>query len=80
MRTTRSRSTTGPRRTVACRRGPWPSSGSGLSIGLCLAVTVGVGLLLDAVLHSSPAFLLVGLAVGIVVAVAMAVVTIRKYL
>ena len=54
--------------------------GLGLSIGLCLAVTVGAGLALDAVLHSSPAFLLVGLTVGIVVAVAMAVTTIRKYL
>ena len=43
-------------------------------------MTVGAGLVLDAVLHSSPAFLLVGLAVGIVVAVAMAVTTIRKYL
>jgi len=52
----------------------------GLAIGLCLAVTVGAGLALDAVLHSSPAFLLVGLTVGIVVAVAMAVTTIRKYL
>jgi len=54
--------------------------GLGLSIGLCLAVTVGAGLVLDAVLHSSPAFLLVGLTVGLVVAVAMAVTTIRKYL
>jgi hypothetical protein len=41
---------------------------------------LGAGLALDAVLHSSPAFLLVGLTVGIVVAVAMAVTTIRKYL
>jgi hypothetical protein len=54
--------------------------GLGISIGLCLAVTVGAGLLLDALLHTSPAFLLIGLAIGIVVAVAMAVVTIRKYL
>lgn len=54
--------------------------GLGLSIGLCLAVTVGAGLALDAVLHDSPVFLLVGLTVGIVVAVAMAVSTIRKYL
>jgi F0F1-type ATP synthase assembly protein I len=54
--------------------------GLGLSIGLCLAVTVGAGLVLDAVLHSSPAFLLVGLTIGLVVAVAMAIATIRKYL
>ncbi len=54
--------------------------GLGISIGLCLAVTVGAGLALDAVTHDSPAFLLAGLAVGIVVAVAMAVTTVRKYL
>jgi hypothetical protein len=54
--------------------------GLGLSIGLCLAVTVGAGLALDAVLHTSPTFLLVGLVVGVAVAVAMAVTTIRKYL
>ena len=54
--------------------------GLGLAIGLCLAVTVGAGLALDAVLHSSPACLLVGLAVGLAVAVAMAVSTIKKYL
>jgi F0F1-type ATP synthase assembly protein I len=54
--------------------------GLGLAIGLCLAVTVGAGLALDAVLHSSPVCLLVGLAIGLVVAVAMAVSTIRKYL
>ena len=54
--------------------------GLGLSIGLCLAVTVGAGLALDAVLHSAPAFLLVGLGFGLVTAVAMAVSTIRRYL
>ena len=54
--------------------------GLGLEIGLCLAVTVGAGLALDAVLHSSPAFLLAGLTIGLVVAVALAVSTIRKYL
>jgi F0F1-type ATP synthase assembly protein I len=54
--------------------------GLGLSIGLCLAVTVGAGLALDAVLHSAPVGLLAGLTIGIVVAVAMAVSTIRRYL
>ena len=54
--------------------------GLGISIGLCLAVTVGAGLVLDAVLHSSPVCLLVGLTIGLVVAVAMAVSTIRRYL
>ena len=47
---------------------------------MCLAVTVGAGLALDAALHSAPAFLLVGMGVGLVVAVAMAVATIRRYL
>ncbi len=54
--------------------------GLGLSIGLCLGVTVGAGLALDAVLHSAPAFLLVGLGIGLLMAVAMAVSTIRRYL
>lgn len=54
--------------------------GLGISVGLCLAVTVGAGLVLDAVTHDAPVFLLVGLTVGIVVAMAMAVSTIRKYL
>lgn len=54
--------------------------GLGLSIGLCLAVTVGAGLALDAALHSAPAFLLVGLGIGLLVAVAIAVSTIRRYL
>ena len=54
--------------------------GLGLSIGLCFAVMVGAGVLLDAWLHSSPVCLLVGLALGAVLAVLMAVSTIRKYL
>lgn len=54
--------------------------GLGISMALCVAVTAGAGLALDAVTHDSPAFLLAGLAVGIVVAVGMAVATVRKYL
>ena len=54
--------------------------GLGISMALCVAVTVGAGLALDAVTHDSPVFLLVGLAVGIAVAVGMAVATVRKYL
>lgn len=54
--------------------------GLGLAVGLCLAVTVGAGLALDAVLHTSPVFLLVGMVVGLGVAVAMAVTTVRRYL
>ena len=54
--------------------------GLGLAVGLCLAVTVGAGLAVDAVLHTSPVFLLVGMVVGLGVAVAMAVTTVRRYL
>ena len=54
--------------------------GLGLSIGVCLAITVGGGLALDAWLHSSPLGLLVGLTLGVVLAVAMVVATVRKYL
>ena len=41
---------------------------------------MGAGLALDAVLHTSPVFLLVGMVVGLAVAVAMAVTTVRRYL
>jgi F0F1-type ATP synthase assembly protein I len=54
--------------------------GLGISMALCVAVTVGAGLGLDAVTHDTPVFLLIGLAVGIMVAVGMAVATVRKYL
>ncbi len=54
--------------------------GLGISIGLCLALSVGAGLALDAVTHDSPAFLLAGLAVGVALAVGMAIATVRKYL
>ena len=54
--------------------------GLGLSIGLCLAITVGAGVLLDGWLHWSPFGLLAGLAFGVVMAVLMVVATVRKYL
>jgi len=54
--------------------------GLGLSIGLCLAVMVGGGLALDAWTHDTPVFLLVGLSMGVVLAVVMAISTIKKYL
>ncbi len=72
-----------PRWTPADRRlspGATAFLGLGISMALCVAVTVGVGLWLDAVTHDTPVFLLVGLAVGIVAAVGMAVATVRKYL
>ncbi len=54
--------------------------GLGLSIGLCLAISVGGGVLLDSWLHWSPFGLLVGLSLGVVLAVLMVVATVRKYL
>jgi len=54
--------------------------GLGLSIGLCLAIMVGGGVAVDAWLHWSPFGLLVGLALGVVMAVLMVVATVRKYL
>ena len=54
--------------------------GLGLSIGLCLAILVGGGVAVDAWLHWSPFGLLVGLALGVVMAVLMVVATVRKYL
>ena len=54
--------------------------GLGLSIGLCLAITVGGGVLLDGWLHWSPFGLLAGLSLGVVMAVLMVVATVRKYL
>ncbi len=54
--------------------------GLGLSIGLCFALMVGLGVLLDGWLGTSPILLLVGLGLGTVLAVLMAVATVRKYL
>ena len=54
--------------------------GLGLSIGLCFALMVGLGVLADTWLGTSPVLLLVGLGLGTVLAVLMAVATVRKYL
>ena len=54
--------------------------GLGISIGLALALLVGGGILVDTWLHWSPFGLLVGLALGVVMAVMMVVATVRKYL
>ena len=69
---------------VAESRGLTPGAtaflGLGISIGLCLAIFVGGGVLLDGWLHWSPFGLLAGLAVGVAMAVSMVVATVRKYL
>jgi F0F1-type ATP synthase assembly protein I len=54
--------------------------GLGISIGLALAILVGAGVLVDGWLHWAPWGLLVGLALGVTMAVLMTVATVRKYL
>ena len=54
--------------------------GLGLSVGLSLAIFVGGGVLVDDWLHCAPFGLLVGLTLGVVMAVLMVVATVRKYL
>jgi F0F1-type ATP synthase assembly protein I len=54
--------------------------GMGVSIALCIAVGLVVGVWLDSVTHRSPLFSLVGLLVGIVFAVVTAYVQIKKFL
>ena len=54
--------------------------GLGLSVAVCMAVCVGLGILADALAHTSPAFMLVGLACGVVLSVLLLVSTVRKYL
>lgn len=55
-------------------------AGLGVSIGLCVAIGVGLGLYLDDVTHRSPLFTLIGLVVGISMAVATAYIEIKKLL
>ncbi len=54
--------------------------GLGISVGVSLAIFVGGGVLIDGWLHCAPFGLLVGLALGVVMAVLMVVATVRKYL
>ena len=39
--------------------------GMGLSAAVCVGIGVGLGLWVDSALHTAPAFLLVGLALGV---------------
>jgi hypothetical protein len=70
----------GPREDRGLSPGATAFLGLGISIGLCLALAVGAGVLVDGWLHCSPFGLLVGLALGIGMAVLMAVATVKKYL
>ena len=55
-------------------------AGLGISIALCVAGGVVLGLYLDGVTHRSPLFTLLGLVVGVVFAVVTAYVEIKKFL
>lgn len=63
---------------------PLPGVVAFLSMGLSAAICVGVGLLLglwlDSALHTAPAFLLVGLALGLAVAALSVIKQIRTFL
>jgi F0F1-type ATP synthase assembly protein I len=52
----------------------------GLSAAVCVAVGLGIGLWVDSALHTAPAFLLVGLALGLAVAALSVIKQIRTYL
>jgi len=54
--------------------------GMGVSIALCIAVSLLLGIWLDSVTHLSPLFTLLGLLAGIVFAVVTAYVQIKKFL
>jgi F0F1-type ATP synthase assembly protein I len=66
--------------------GPKPLPGAvaflsmGLAAAVCVGIGVGLGLWLDSVLHTAPAFLLVGLALGVAVAALSIIKQIRAYL
>ena len=81
MRPTRRRARRPPP-TAAGRLTPGATAflGLGISIGLSLAILVGGGVLVDDWLHCAPFGLLVGLALGVFMAVMMVVATVRKYL
>jgi F0F1-type ATP synthase assembly protein I len=52
----------------------------GLASAVCVGIGLGIGILVDSALHTSPAFLLVGLALGLAVAALSVVKQIRTYL
>ncbi len=63
---------------------PLPGAVAFLSMGLaaavCVGIGVGLGLWVDSALHTGPAFLLVGLALGVATAAVSVVKQIRTYL
>ena len=82
----RARSGERPGRILARPEEPKPLPGAvaflcmGLSAAVCVGVGVGLGLWVDSALHTAPAFLLVGLALGLAVGRLSVVKQIRTYL
>ena len=54
--------------------------GMGLSAAICVGIGIGLGILVDDALGTAPAFLLVGLALGVALAALSVVKQIRTYL
>jgi F0F1-type ATP synthase assembly protein I len=54
--------------------------GMGLAAAVCVGIGLGLGILVDDALHTAPAFLLVGLALGLAVAAFSVIKQIRTYL
>lgn len=54
--------------------------GMGLSAAACVAVGIGLGLWVDGLVHTAPAFLLIGLALGLAAAAFSVIKQIRTYL
>jgi F0F1-type ATP synthase assembly protein I len=52
----------------------------GLAAAVCVGIGLGLGIWVDSILHTAPAFLLVGLALGLVVAALSVIKQIRTYL
>ena len=55
-------------------------AGLGVSIAICVAGGVGLGIYLDGSTHRSPLFTLVGLGFGVALAVAVAYLEIKRFL
>jgi Putative F0F1-ATPase subunit Ca2+/Mg2+ transporter len=60
--------------------GAWAFVGLGTTVAGCVAVGVGGGIALDAWLHTSPLFLVIGLVLGLAAAVATVVAQVRRFL
>jgi F0F1-type ATP synthase assembly protein I len=52
----------------------------GLAAAICVGLGVGLGLWVDSLLHTGPAFLLLGLALGLAAAALSVIKQIRTYL